>query len=382
MSNFDHIILFSFLFWLFFQVSKIPQAKLNKDYWQILSPLIISYILIIGLRYGWGNDWWGYRVSYSIPALKREGERGFAIINWLLQSTGADYMIATVVYAIIFLFGALFFIRGYRNNKYMLALFFPATLLFNTAMIRQAIAFAFMFVALRFLNEKNYKYAVLFGLIMLSIHGSTLMFAGVAVGFYFLQIVYKMPLPIKVTIPLYLICVLFDQAVGHYIGNNLSVFMSTLDVADNFKGYTENADSWFGTNALNEAYKQSTLALTLNTLSDIGVFCIGYFVLSKYPNKKVTYLYNTSTVGAILLRAGLQMELLHRMGQSLQLFYFIPLGYAFYVLYAAKINLGEPKDSLCRISTVCFLAFTILYYSRFILMNPRGSFVWDHSFFI
>ena len=108
MSNFDHIILFSLLFWLFFQVSKIPQAKLNRDYWKILGPLIVSYTLIIGLRYGWGNDWWGYRFSYSIPALKREGERGFAIINWLLQSSGANYMIATIVYAIIFLL-ALYF---------------------------------------------------------------------------------------------------------------------------------------------------------------------------------------------------------------------------------------------------------------------------------
>ena len=213
---------------------------------------------------------------------------------------------------------------------------------------------------------------------MLNIHGSTLMFAGVAAGFYFLQIVYKKPLPIKVTIPLYLICILFDQIIGHYIGNNLSAFISTLDVADNFKGYTEHANIWFGVDALNEAYKQSILALTLNTLSDIGVFCIGYFVLSKYPNPKVIYLYNTSTVGAILFRAGLQMELLHRMGQSLQLFYFIPLGYAFYILYAAKISLGTQKDLICKISTIFFLIFTILYYGRFIFMNPRGSFVWNH----
>lgn len=378
MSNIDHIVLFSFLFWLFFQISRMPQAKLKKDYWQVLSPLVFSYILIVGLRYGWGNDWWGYRASYNIPALEKKGEKGFIIINWLLQSIGADYTIATVVYTIIFLFGSLFFIKGYHNNKYMLALFLPATLLFNTAMIRQAIAFAFMFIALRFLNEKNYKCAILFGFIMLNIHGSTAMFAGIVIGFYFLQNIYKKPLPIKVTIPLYLVCVLFDQTVGHYIGSNLSVFMSTLDVSDNFKGYTEHADSWFGIDALNEAYRQSIPALILNTLSDIGMFCIGYFVLSKYPNKKVTYLYNTSTVGAIIFRAGLQMELLHRMGQSLQLFYFIPLGYAFYILYSSKINLGTHKNLICRISTIFFLVFTILYYSRFILLNPRGSFVWNH----
>ena len=378
MSNIDHIVLFSLLFGLFFKVVKMPQAKLEKNYWLVLSPLIISYILIIGLRYGWGNDWWGYRASYSTPALEREGERGFAIINWFLQSIGANYTIATIVYTIIFLFGSLFFIKGYRNNKYMLALFLPATLLFNTAMIRQAIAFAFMFIALRFLNEKNYKYAILFGFIMLNIHSSTLIFAGVAIGFYFLQIIYKKPLSIKVTIPLYLVCVLLDQNIGHYIGNNLSVFMSTLDVSDNFKGYTEHANVWFGIDALNEAYKQSTLALILNTLSDIGMFCIGFFILSKYPNQKVIYLYNTATFGAILLRAGLQIELLHRMGQSLQLFYFIPLGYAFYLLYTIKIRLSAQKNSICRISTIFFLIFTILYYGRFILMNLRGSFIWNH----
>ena len=61
MSNIDHIVLFSLLFGLFFKVVKMPQAKLEKNYWLVLSPLIISYILIIGLRYGWGNDWWGYR---------------------------------------------------------------------------------------------------------------------------------------------------------------------------------------------------------------------------------------------------------------------------------------------------------------------------------
>ena len=113
MSNIDHIVLFSFLFWLFFQISRMPQAKLKKNYWQVLSPLVFSYILIVGLRYGWGNDWWGYRASYNIPALEKKGEKGFTIINWLLQSIGADYTIATVVYTIIFLFGSLFFIKGY-----------------------------------------------------------------------------------------------------------------------------------------------------------------------------------------------------------------------------------------------------------------------------
>lgn len=378
MSNFDHIILFSFLFGLFFQITKIPQAKLQKDYWRILCPLILSYVLIIGLRYGWGNDWWGYRFRYSIPALESTAEKGFAVINWLLQSVGANYTIATIVYTIIFLFSSLFFIRGYCDNKYMIALFLPATLLFNTAMIRQSIAFAFMFIALRFLNEKKYKYALLFGLIMLNIHGSTVLFAGIAVCFYFLQIIYKKPFPIHITIPLYLICVLFDRAVGLYVGNNLSAFMATLDVADNFKGYTENADSWFGVDALSEIYKQSTLALTLNTLSDISLFCIGYFVLSKYPNDKVTYLYNTSVVGAIIFRAGLQMELLHRIGQSLQLFYFVPLGYAFYLLYSTKNNLSVQTKVICKIGTICFLIFTILYYGRFILLNPGGSFVWNH----
>lgn len=169
-----------------------------------------------------------------------------------------------------------------------------------------------------------------------------------------------------------------DKVNIAFFPEGLSVFMSTLDVSDNFKGYTEHANVWFGIDALNEAYKQSTLALILNTLSDIGMFCIGFFILSKYPNQKVIYLYNTATFGAILLRAGLQIELLHRMGQSLQLFYFIPLGYAFYLLYTIKIRLSAQKNSICRISTIFFLIFTILYYGRFILMNPRGSFIWNH----
>lgn len=379
MSNIDHIILFSFLFWLFFQITEKQQSNLQKDYWKSLLPLIVFYILIVGLRYGWGNDWWGYRSFYSIPALENiDEEKGFAIINLLLQSAGANYTIATVVYTAIFLLSSLFLIRGYCNNKYMIALFLPATLLFNTAMIRQAMAFAFMFIALRFLNEKKYKYALLFGFIMLNIHGSTIMFAGIVVCFYFLQIIYEKPLPIYITIPLYLICVLFDRSVGLYIGNNLSDFMSSIEVADHFKGYTEYADSWFGVDALNEEYKQSSLALILNTLSDISLFCIGYFVLSKHPNDKITYLYNTATIGAIVFRAGLQMELVHRIGQSLQLFYFVPLGYAFYLLYSTRNDLSVQKQHICKVGTVCYLTFTILFYGRFILLNPSAHFVWNY----
>lgn len=132
MSIIDHILLFTLLFAIFFAITRIPQKQINAHYWCILLIPIVCYSLILGCRYGWGNDylWYKYRIEY--PFRYDDEDWGFGSINLLLKNIGFNYVCVYILYSLVFILGAFTFIRDYANNKYLLAFFLPATLLLST----------------------------------------------------------------------------------------------------------------------------------------------------------------------------------------------------------------------------------------------------------
>ena len=61
MSSIDFIILYTALFGLFFSISQIRQKAINRNVLTWGVPIIIAFVIIIGMRYGWGNDYMSYK---------------------------------------------------------------------------------------------------------------------------------------------------------------------------------------------------------------------------------------------------------------------------------------------------------------------------------
>ena len=144
MSNIDFIVLYSFLFALFYCLSRLPQRKLNERYWAVLYPVIISFVLIIGLRYGWGNDYPAYKWRIEHPA--QDEDVFFGFLNMFLTGMGLNYAGVFSVYALCLVWGGFLYIKSFRDNRYMLSLFLPAIFFLATFMIRQGFSTAFVFL--------------------------------------------------------------------------------------------------------------------------------------------------------------------------------------------------------------------------------------------
>ena len=86
MSTFDHIFFFTLLFSVFFTITRADQRNLNKNYWNYLLLPILLYVIIIGCRYGWGNDYFWYKFRIENPNAYDEEEIGFKIINLFFKS--------------------------------------------------------------------------------------------------------------------------------------------------------------------------------------------------------------------------------------------------------------------------------------------------------
>ena len=124
MSSLDFIILYTTLFCLFFSISQIRQKAINRNVLTWGVPIIIAFVIIIGMRYGWGNDYMSYKYWMDNP--KGDENILFAEINTILSWMGFEYVEKFMFYALCLIVGGLAFLRTFRYDKYMVTFFLPA----------------------------------------------------------------------------------------------------------------------------------------------------------------------------------------------------------------------------------------------------------------
>lgn len=374
MSSLDHIVLFTLLFAVFFFITKWDQKFLNKHFWTIASVPILAYSLVLGCRYGWGSDYVWYKRRFENPYWYADEDPGFRILNLFLQDIGFNYVGAFIFYSFVLIVGAYVLVRDYKENKYMLALFLPATLFFSTFPIRQAVAHAFVFLGFHFMNRKKWIWYALMIVCMYSIHPSSIITFAVCSALFFLK---TKPFSWKFTIPIYVVVTLATDVFSAYFTDFFNRIFPYISLANKFQSYIDNGDSWFGEDAKSEIYAQSTITLLLSIIFHIFMIYIGWLSLKYRPNQKVIYLYNSMVVGLVFLRLFFTMEILRRMADPFVMLYFIPIGYAFSVLknYSQELTLKERR--FYHISVYSILGYMVLYWSRFIIQSPKYDFFWN-----
>lgn len=378
MSQPDFIILFTILFGAFTSISFQRQRYIDKNYWSYLFLFIILYTLIIGLRYGWGNDYMGYKFRMEHP--ETDVDPFYALTNRVLGALGFNYVMTYMLYAFLMVTSAFKLIRSYPDNKYMLTLFLPAMFFIETSTIRQGFSTSFLFFGISYFYEKKWLKMAIALFLAYSIHTAILVPIAVFTVFYLLSSIYDKPLPIIIVLPLYVVVALSTNAVSSWFVSNFNDSFDWLTHFGRFESYSENSDQWFGEEGIEDKYQQSTSALILSTLFHSAYIYLGYkaICLSGCP-KKITYLYNSSIIGLFILRIGMLLEIIHRIGNTLFYFYFIPLGFAISTLKKHWTQLKVKDKALCLSCFIAIVFYLILYFGRFILMSPKYGFVWNQN---
>ena len=374
MSSLDHIVLFTLLFAIFFFLTKWNQTFLNKHFWAIASVPILAYSVVLGCRYGWGNDYLWYKRRFENPYWYADEDPGFRILNLFLQDIGFNYVGAFIFYSFVLIVGAYVLVRDYKENKYMLALFLPATLFFSTFPIRQAVAHAFVFLGFHFMNRKKWIWYALMIVCMYSIHPSSIITFAVCSALFFIV---KRPFPYQILIPIYIVVTVAADIFSNYFFNFFSSISSYLVLDNKFQNYIDKSDIWFGEEGLNKEWEQGTLTLFLSMAFHISMIYIGCIALKYRPNNQVAYFYNGMIVGLVLLRLFFTLEILKRIAEPFVLLYFIPTGYAISFTYNNSSILTKREMFLCRFSIISILIYLVLYWGRFILQSPSYKFFWN-----
>lgn len=373
MSNFDHIILYVILFAVFFFITRIRQQHVDNHYWLVLLIPIVLYSIIVGCRYDWGNDYLWYKRRFEHPYDYRYEDPGFLCLNLFIKEFIGNYVAAYIVYSLIFIVCAFIWIRDYYNeNKYMLALLLPATLLLSTFTIRQSVGHSFVFLALHFFQNKKWTLFLLCLLAAYSIHPASVLLIVLLLPLYYLV---NKPFSWKLTIPIYVTVSLSTNFINQFVTKVFSLYAPLVVIGNKFDSYLQ--AEWFNRQAIRVDWAQSLLALILSMTFHAGIIYLGYTSLKYSPRKSVAYVYNAVVIGLITTRVFWHFEILRRVTDAFVQLYFIPLGYAIHFMTLYYNILPKKERILCFIFFSFALIYLLLYFGRFILQSPDYIFIWN-----
>lgn len=374
MSNIDHIILYSFLFFFMYIWGKENYDKPATRFWISAVIPILCYAVITGCR-TWGPDyaWYRYKITHPNEIAVRKDEIIFQGLNSLVRIMGLDAEYGFILYGIIIMTGAFFFIRSFDDkSKYMFALIVPAILIETSTHIRQGIAFGVSLMALVFLNKKNWWLFAFFSLVAFNIHKiSALIFGACLISYFFRNKI----IPLQISVAAYCVAIVLPEYINYDL---LHKIIGVLPVeGSKYQVYIDELPFWFSTRANRADWVQSLPALILSALFDLSIMILSYRYLKIIGNRSVTMYYNLFVLGAVLTRAFFLNELLIRTVYQFYMFYFVPLGYCLYLYNIVDVSLVQRRINAIAVCFGCTMLYLCLYWGRFIILNENGLFIWS-----
>lgn len=377
MSSFDHIILYSLLFFVFFLFAK--KGKENGRNFVLYATLaILSFTIIEGLRYGRGPDYLSYKYRFEHISPSDEPQKGFLWLMQLLNFLGFNYIGLFMTYALIFIAGMLLFIRKTFPKEYTCWMFFCillCTLAKSENLIRQYLAMPFVFFAITNLLRRKWCYVFVFVIIANSIH------SGVMFLFFCFLIAYlvyqkkEFILSYKLSIPFLFIAyyiipqgLLNDTFISILSGFDMDSVLAT----DHFQHYIEDSDRWLGADSFLEAAEQTPLTKTLQFIFDASILISGYITLKKHPDKNIAIFYNLVAVGFFFERLFFGFEIFQRMTGQLYILWFVVIGYVL-----SNLELDKKLQKGTRIYMYAIACYQVMYWGRFVFFYPDSLFVWS-----
>ena len=374
MSPIEHILLYLLFFVGLFIFSKEIKGKITaQKFWRMATFIILMFSIIEGCRYGRGQDYIGYKDRFEHIDLLEETQKGFVFIMLTLKSFGCNYVLAFIVYSLIFALGLMLFIRtnfSVQDSRWMFLFAILAMLLKFENMIRQFLAFPFLLLCITFYFRKEWWKSFFSMLIMLSIHTGLIFSIICAVGFSFVrkQLNCKYSL-LSLFIAYYVVPkgMLADFASSMLGGFDLS-FLGN----ENLNNYTQDADRWLGGDSYLENTEQTFFAELLQFFFECAAIYISYWALKIRKNDKILLFYNMMIIGFVTCRLCFGYEILYRLTEQMRFFWFVPVAYAL----GTSTKLYGIKRNYINVAKYVIVIYNFLLYARFIFLYPDAKFVW------
>jgi len=227
-----------------------------------------------------------------------------------------------------------------------------------------------------FLYKRKWVSLVILTIVVYFTHSASIITLTLLLGCFFLI---KRPIHYAISIPLYIfITFIYDPSYTTILADFFEEYLSF----GIFESYAEHSDRWFGEDAIREQEKTGIIYLITFSLFNFSLFYLGYLALKTKMDQKILSIFNVVTLGYIMLHGTMSLELWHRMTISLQMFYFVPVGYIIYVYFEECRQPGNHYAVQFKKHFPFGMAFILLEllrrWAQFIFFKPDADFFWYH----
>lgn len=371
----QYIVLNLFLLFVFFLVGR--NISKGGNYWKNAFWAILFFVLIIGSRYGRGNDYFHYIDVYVYDL--EPTQHLFTWFNSFLKWIGLDPFFIFFVYAIPFVTAAMVLMEPMKKYAaWMFPLFIVANTMFEEYVIRQALSYSFVYLFMwELVFHDNHKWQMKIPFLLLyficatSIHSANSI---VIVFFTVLYLLVKKPISIIITVPLYIFFSyvfpsLFDMS------NIAPIFNFLSDTGDDkFVDYNESLDFWTDTEREgSEIYLRNPIIKFWESFGNIALIIFGTRLFKKRPDLRKSYLpfFNYYLIGTYIGKAFMTLEIFRRMGDIMMRTWFIPIAL---VLYYTDI---KKEKFIYKIIYIGLLFWGWDYFKLIFMRKDMILFMWD-----
>lgn len=370
--KFDYIVLYIILcFCTIYFSSKLSQLKNEKSWFLPLLPYIIAFSLIEGVRYLRGTDYLLYSLSYLYDDEFRFREFLWSALRETLRGLHCSYWMQFFVFAFSWITGLIFFIKKI-DRKYAIYIL-PIAIVFSLGglenLIRQSFAFSFLLVAIAYLLEKKYNYALLFLVVAIFIHNATIILALFACFIYAIR-------KVKVTAVTYVI--IYVIVVFLLGGNFFSIVMQQAEKLLQIIGgglsvtayYLTDFNRFLGADAYMDRYSRSVVTLLFSALFDIVVMVLSYKHLKhrNFQDSNTLFFYHLFCISNILLQFTTNFMVVRRIFTMFYMFAAFLIGY---VMHEKPLAKGE------NVLRLYMFAYVVIFFIKNILLASNQLFLWD-----
>lgn len=336
-----------FIFWYFGK--KIHKTKGNNGYWQLAIWCIISYAVVMGLRFGRMIDYNVYYERYigiGQNFFNYDYEVFFKAICWILYNIGVPYSGFICICSIILISSVFFLLKNYpRYLPYALLLFLWEGRNVEN-FIRWYLAFSFFLYFISYLQEKKSKHAFVFAILSVFTHIGTFILIAIVIALLFIK---KQILNSWIVEVLFIVAVLFGSV---NILSYINPYIHLLGIDARSAGYVSKFDDIitgeFGHVGIREALSFS------NNIRIIMAYSLPILTIPKLlKNSLIRPLEaNLFIIGVVLSPILGQVEILNRYGEGLQFFSVIVSSASYAFIIHNKNKIPKSIVVLCYMSII------------------------------
>ncbi|MFK2342846.1 hypothetical protein ACIXN4_19340 [Bacteroides fragilis] len=216
-------------------------------------------------------------------------------------------------------------------------------------------------------NHKKLIYCIIFAILTLAIHTGNIISLFVITTLY---IFWRKPFQPQFAIPIYVACVYILPHIFNF--NWLEPILSfAADTNERAAEYVKNADYWFSEKGENDQYDKNFIVEIIQVIGSSALMYFGYrLIIEKLPKHyALITMLNTFIIGLCIESIFVKLEILHRIGQTLDI-----VGYfALAIVVSYKTIKLKPIQ---KVAYVCLLWF-VYYYVKYLFFSGRTMFIWD-----